>query len=150
MNNTYFSFFPKINLNPEEYITKKNNEELIKICGDNYYVVEDKYNILSFFTSNTTNNDDPSNGLFFDNPRRISFISLPKNFKFSKIYDYYFDKFNDKLILILLIDDGLIVSLDFSGSINQKNAGQLFIEINLIFGKQLCYLLIVFLFFYIF
>ena len=126
MNNTYFSFFPKINLNPEEYITKKNNEELIKICGDNYYVVEDKYNILSFFTLNITNNDDPSNGLFFDNPRRISFISLPKNFKFSKIYDYYFDKFNDKLILILLIDDGLIVSLDFSGSINQKNAGATF------------------------
>ena len=93
MNNSYFSFFPKINLNPEEYITKKNNEELI---------------------------------LFFDNPRRISFISLPKNFKFSKIYDYYFDKFNGKLILILLIDDGLIVSLDFSSSINQKNAGATF------------------------
>ena len=126
MNNSYFSFFPKINLNPEEYITKKNNEELIKICGDNYYVVEDKHNILSFFTLNITNNDDPSNGLFFDNPRRISFISLPKNFKFSKIYDYYFDKFNGKLILILLIDDGLIVSLDFSSSINQKNAGATF------------------------
>ena len=126
MNNSYFSFFPKINLNPEEYITKKNNEELIKICGDNYYVVEDKHNILSFFTLNITNNDDPSNGLFFDNPRRISFISFPKNFKFNKIYDYYFDKFNEKIILFLLIDEGLIVSLDFTGSINQKNAGATF------------------------
>lgn len=126
MNCSYFSTFPKINLNPEEYITKKNNEELIKICGDNYYVVEDKNNILSFFTLNNTNNDDPSNGLFFDNPRRISFISLPKNFKFSKIYDYYFDRFNDKLILMLLIDEGFIVSLDFSGSINKKNAGATF------------------------
>ena len=126
MNNSYFSSFPNINLNHEEYITKKNNEELIKICGDNYYVVEDKNNILSFFTLNSTNNDDPSNGLFFDNPRRISFISLPKNYKFSKIYDYYFDIFNDKLILFLLIDDGLIVSLDFTGSINKKNAGATF------------------------
>jgi len=126
MNNSYFSSFPKINLNPDEYITKKNNEELIKICGDNYYVVEDKNNILSFFTLNITNNDDPSNGLFFDNPRRISFISLPKNFKFNKIYDYYFDKFNEKIILFLLIDEGLIVSLDFTGSINQKNAGATF------------------------
>ena len=125
MNSTYFSTFPNIKLNPEEYTTKKNNKELIKICGNNYYVIEDKDNILSFFTLNETN-DDPSNGLFFDNPRRISFISLPKNFKFSKIYDYYFDKFNDKLILILLIDDGLIVSLDFTGSINQKNAGATF------------------------
>ena len=126
MNNSYFSSFPKMNLNPDEYITKKNNEELVKICGDNYYVVEDKNNILSFFTLNITNNDDPSYGLFFDNPRRISFISLPKKFKFSKIYDYYFDKFNQKLILMLLIDDGLIVSLDFTGSINQKNAGATF------------------------
>ena len=125
MNSTYFSNFPKINLNPEEYITKKNNKELNKICGNNYYVIEDKDNILSFFTLNETN-DDPSNGLFFDNPRRISFISLPKNFKFTKIYDYYFDKFNDKLILILLINDGLIVSLDFTGSINKKNAGATF------------------------
>ena len=126
MNNSYFSSFPKMNLNPDEYITKKNNEELVKICGDNYYVVEDNNNILSFFTLNITNNDDPSYGLFFDNPRRISFISLPKKFKFSKIYDYYFDKFNQKLILMLLIDDGLIVSLDFTGSINQKNAGATF------------------------
>ena len=126
MNSSYFSSFPNINLNPDEYITKKNNEELIKICGDNYYVVEDKNNILSFFTLNITNNDDPSNGLFFDNPRRISFISLPKNFKFNKIYDYYFDKFNEKIILFLLIDEGLIVSLDFTGSINQKNAGATF------------------------
>ena len=126
MNSSYFSSFPNINLNPDEYITKKNNEELIKICGDNYYVVEDKNNILSFFTLNITNNDDPSNDLFFDNPRRISFISLPKNFKFSKIYDYYFDKFNEKIILFLLIDEGLIVSLDFTGSINQKNAGATF------------------------
>ena len=126
INSSYFSSFPNININPDEYITKKNNEELIKICGDNYYVVEDKNNILSFFTLNITNNDDPSNGLFFDNPRRISFISLPKNFKFSKIYDYYFDKFNEKIILFLLIDEGLIVSLDFTGSINQKNAGATF------------------------
>ena len=125
MNSSYFSVFPNISLNPEEYTSKINNKELIKICGNDYYVIEDKDNILSFFTLSETN-DDPNNALFFDNPRRVSFISLPKNFKFSKIYDYYFDKFNDKLILMLLIDDGLIVSLDFTGSINKKNAGATF------------------------
>ena len=46
MNSTYFSTFPNIKLNPEEYTTKKNNKELIKICGNNYYVIEDKDNIL--------------------------------------------------------------------------------------------------------
>ena len=127
MNSTYFSKFPNIGLNPEEYITKANNEKFIKICGNNYYVVEDKENNLYFFTFNKTNNDDdPNRDFFFDNPRRISFISLPKTFKFSNIYDYYLDKFNDKLILMLLIDDGLIVSLDFSGTIYQKNAGATF------------------------
>ena len=127
MNSSFFSNFPNISLNPKEYTTKKNNKKLIKICGNDFYVVEDEDNVLSFFTlSENEENDDPSNALFFDSPRRISFISLPKNFKFSKIYDYYFDKFNDKLILMLLIDDGLIVSLDFTGSINKKNAGATF------------------------
>ena len=125
MNSSFFSNFPNISLNPKEYTTKKNNKKLIKICGNDFY--EDEDNVLSFFTlSESEENDDPSNALFFDSPRRISFISLPKNFKFSKIYDYYFDKFNDKLILMLLIDDGLIVSLDFTGSINKKNAGATF------------------------
>jgi len=127
MNSTFFSHFPNITLNPKNYTSKKNNKQLIKICGNDFYVVEDEDNVLSFFTlSESEDNDDPSNALFFDSPRRISFISLPKNFKFSKIYDYYFDKFNDKLILMLLIDDGLIVSLDFTGSINKKNAGATF------------------------
>ena len=103
MNNTYFS-------------NKNIVNEILKICGNEYFVVEFKNNILSFFTSNVSDNDNSDDNLFIENPRRISFISLPKNFKFTKIYDYYFDKFNGKLILMLLIDDGVIVSLDFSGS----------------------------------
>ena len=113
MNNTYFS-------------NKNIVNEILKICGNEYFVVEFKNNILSFFTSNVSDNDNSDDNLFIENPRRISFISLPKNFKFTKIYDYYFDKFNGKLILMLLIDDGVIVSLDFSGSIYQKNVGATF------------------------
>ena len=135
MNNSYFSNFPNIELNNEEYITKKNNEEIIKICGNEYYVVEFKNNILSFFTSNRSDSDNSDGSLFFENPRRISFISLPKNFKFNKIYDYYFDKFNNKLILMLLIDNGVIISLDFSGSIFNKNVGGTFYKDNFDFGK---------------
>ena len=135
MNNSYFSNFSNIELKDEEFITKKNNEEIIKICGNEYYVVEFKNNILSFFTSNRSDSDNSDGSLFFENPRRISFISLPKNFKFTKIYDYYFDKFNDKLILMLLIDNGVIISLDFSGSIFNKNVGGTFYKDNFDFGK---------------
>jgi hypothetical protein len=135
MNNSYFSNFSNMELKDEEYITKKNNEEIIKICGNEYYVVEFKNNILSFFTSNRSDSDNSDGSLFFENPRRISFISLPKNFKFTKIYDYYFDKFNDKLILMLLIDNGVIISLDFSGSIFNKNVGGTFYKDNFDFGK---------------
>jgi len=135
MNNSYFSNFSNIEFNTEEYIRKKNNNEIIKICGNEYFVVEFKNNILSFFTTNRTDIYNLEDNLFFENPRRISFISLPKNFKFTKIYDYYFDKFNGKLILMLLIDDGVIVSLDFSGSIYQKNVGATFYRDKFDFGK---------------
>ena len=135
MNNSYFSNFSNIEFNTEEYIRKKNNNEIIKICGNEYFVVEFKNNILSFFTTNRSDNYNLEDNLFFENPRRISFISLPKNFKFTKIYDYYFDKFNGKLILMLLIDDGVIVSLDFSGSIYQKNVGATFYRDKFDFGK---------------
>ena len=126
MNSTYFSNTSYSEFNTEDYIRKKNNDEIIKICGNGYFVVEFKNKILSFFTSNRSDSYNSDDNLFFENPRRISFISLPKNFKFTKIYDYYFDNFNGKLILILLIDDGVIVSLDFSGSIYQKNVGATF------------------------
>ena len=135
MNKSYFSNYSNIEFNTEEYIRKKNNNEIIKICGNEYFVVEFKNNILSFFTSNRSDNDNIEDNLFLENPRRISFISLPKNFKFTKIYDYYFDKFNGKLILMLLIDDGVIVSLDFSGSIYQKNVGATFYRDKFDFGK---------------
>ena len=134
MNNTYLSNYTNI-YNTEEYIRKRNNKEISKICGNEYFVVEFKNNILSFFTSNRSDNDNSDDNLFFENPRRISFISLPKNFKFTKIYDYYFDKFNGKLILMLLIDDGVIVSLDFSGSIYQKNVGATFYRDKFDFNK---------------
>ena len=135
MNNSYFSNFSNIEFNTEEYIRKKNNNEISKICGNEYFVVEFKNNILSFFTSNRSDTYNSDDNLFFENPRRISFISLPKNFKFTKIYDYYFDKFNGKLILMLLIDNGVIVSLDFTGSIYQKNVGATFYRDKFDFSK---------------
>ena len=126
MNNSYFSNNSYTEFNTKEYIRKKNNAQIIKICGNEYFVVEFKTNILSFFTSEQNDSYNSEDNLFFQYPRRISFISLPKNFKFTKIYDYYFDKFNGKLILMLLIDDGVIVSLDFTESIYRKNVGATF------------------------
>ena len=105
-----------------------DEKEIIKFCGrDDNYIVETIDNKLSFATASKLKekNKDENKFEYFDN-RRISFISLPKYFKPTIIHDFYFDIFDNKYILILLIDDGVLLSLDFSKSIKDKNNSAIF------------------------
>ena len=119
--------FLQINYNEEDFIIKIDEREITKICGkkDNYII---EFNDKLYFSTRTQSkiNNKEEKFSFFD-IRKISFISLPKCFKPTKIYDYYFDNINNKYILIILIDDGVLISLDFTKSIKNKNNSAVFL-----------------------
>ena len=128
LNHSYFYDIKSNDYNEITILVNIDEKEIIKFCGrDDNYIVETIDNKLSFATASKLKekNKDENKFEYFDN-RRISFISLPKYFKPTIIHDFYFDIFDNKYILILLIDDGVLLSLDFSKSIKDKNNSAIF------------------------
>ena len=151
MNSSYFNDIKSNNYNEDDFLIKTDESEVVKICGkEDNYIVEYNNNKLAFSTRLKSKKDDKKHDdiEYFDT-RRISFISLPKCFKPAIIHDYYFDIFDGKYILILLIDDGVLLSLDFTRSIKNKNNSAVFYMDN-INNKKIIMLTInlFFLFFY--
>ena len=129
MNSSYFYDIKSNNYNEDEFLIKTEESLITKICGkDDHYIIELDNDKLTYSTKTQSLKSRKGGDeiVFFDR-RRISFISLPKCFKPTKIYDYYFDIFDNKYILILLIDDGVLLSLDFTKSIKNKNNSAVFL-----------------------
>ena len=128
MNSSYFYEDKSNNYNEDDYLIKTEESLITKICGkDDNYIIELDNDKLAYTTRTESFKNKGDDEIEFFDRRRISFISLPKYFKPTKIYDYYFDIFDNKYILILLIDDGVLLSLDFTKSIKNKNNSAVFL-----------------------
>ena len=151
MNSSYFKDIKSNNYTEDDFLIKTDESVIVKLCGkEDNYIVEDSNNKLAFGTRlNSKKDDKKGDDIEYFDIRRISFVSLPKCFKPTIIHDYYFDIFDGKYILILLIDDGILLSLDFTRSIKNKNNSAVFYMDN-INNKKILMLTInlFFLFFY--
>ena len=148
MNSSFFYDIKSNDYNEDEFIIKTDQNFIKKICGkDDNYIIELNDDKLFYSTKMKPfkNNQD---GEIIET-RRISFLSVPNAFKPKKIYDFYFDFFDNKYILILLIDDGVLLSLDFTKSIEKKNNAAVF-YMDIISNKKIIMITINFFFLFLY
>ena len=100
------------------YIENKNDEIInkFKLCENienikslnsdsnfNYLIIENKENILNILKINDN----------LEQSKQILLNSVPKRLRNKKFLSFYFDNFKDKLILLILLEGGILLSVNF-------------------------------------
>ena len=148
MNSSFFNDIKSNDYNEDEFIIKTDQNYITKICGqDDNYIIELNEDRL-FYTTKIKPLKNNQQGDIIET-RRISFLSVPNGFKPKKIHDFYFDFFDNKYILILLIDDGVMLSLDFTKSIEKKNNSAVF-YMDIVSNKKIIMITINFFFLFLY
>jgi hypothetical protein len=151
LNSSFFYEIKSNNYSINNILKNIDYTQMLKMCNKegNYFIQYNDNSLIFRALENPISKKEGTDLVKLLDMRRISFLSLPKCFKPKIIHDYYFDKFDNKYILIILIDDGVLLSLDFSKSIENKNNAAVF-YMDYLTDKKLMMLTInfLFLFFY--
>ena len=113
------SIIIKLEMFNDLYYIEYKNDEIInkfKLCENienikslnsdsnfNYLIIENKENILNLLKINDN----------LEQSKQILLNSVPKRLKNKKFLSFYFDNFNDKLILLILLEGGILLSVNF-------------------------------------
>ena len=89
-----------------KYILSENIENIKSLNSDsnfNYLIIENKENILNLLKINDN----------LEQSKQILLNSVPKRLRNKKFLSFYFDNFKDKLILLILLEGGILLSVNF-------------------------------------
>ena len=104
-NDLYYIEY-KNDKNINKYKLCENIENIKSLNSDsnfNYLIIENKENILNLLKINDN----------LEKSKQILLNSVPKRLRNKKFLSFYFDNFKDKLILLILLEGGILLSVNF-------------------------------------